>query len=79
MNIFDLPEFPLAEELITILAETPNVRIERIISVGQVSTDWYDQTETEFAALLEGNAWRLWGNINLIKTVLQYFMGYDII
>jgi len=56
MNIFDLLEFPLAEELITILAETPNVRIERIISAGQVTADWYDQSETEFVALLEGNA-----------------------
>ena len=56
MNIFDLSELQLKEELITILAETPNVRIERIISAGQVSADWYDQSETEFAALLEGNA-----------------------
>jgi len=56
MNIFDLPEFPLVDELITILAEATNVRIERIISAGQVSADWYDQSETEFVALLEGNA-----------------------
>ena len=55
MNIFDLPEFPLTEELTTVLAETNNIRIERIISAGQVS-GWYDQAETEFVALLEGNA-----------------------
>ena len=55
MNIFDLPEFPLSEELVTLLTESGNVRIERIISTGQVS-DWYDQCETEFVALLEGNA-----------------------
>jgi len=55
MNIFDLPVLPLPEELTTILAESPNVRIERIVSTGQIS-DWYDQPETEFVALLEGNA-----------------------
>ena len=56
MNIFELPEFPLPEELTTILAENKNIRIERIISTGQVSKDWYDQDETEFVVLLEGNA-----------------------
>ena len=57
MNIFDLSdlEFPLAEELSTILAEKGSVRIERIVSTGQVS-DWYDQDETEFVVLLQGDA-----------------------
>jgi cupin 2 domain-containing protein len=55
MNLLDLPPLPLSEELTTLLAENGNVRIEKIISTGQTS-DWYDQTETEFVALLEGNA-----------------------
>ena len=55
MNLFDLPELPLPEEMTAILAESPSVRIERIVSTGQVS-DWYDQPETEFVVLLEGNA-----------------------
>ena len=55
MNIFDLPALPLPEEVTTILSENGNIRIERIISTGQVS-DWYDQNETEFVILLEGNA-----------------------
>jgi cupin 2 domain-containing protein len=55
MNIFDLPKLSLSEELTTILAENNNFRIERIISTGQIS-DWYNQTETEFVVLLEGNA-----------------------
>ena len=59
MNIFDLPELPLPEELTTILVEhtslTHSIRIERIISTGQTSS-WYDQDETEFVVLLEGNA-----------------------
>ena len=55
MNLFNLPRLPLDEELTTILTESTNVRIERIVSTGQVS-DWYDQSETEFVILLEGNA-----------------------
>ena len=55
MNIYDFPKIPLSEELTTILAESSNIRIERIISTGQIS-DWYDQSETEFVVLLEGNA-----------------------
>ena len=55
MNLFELPELPLLEELTTVLDENNNVRIERIVSTGQVS-GWYDQAETEFVALLDGNA-----------------------
>lgn len=55
MNIFDLPQFPLTEELTTILAENENVCIERIVSTGQTS-DWYDQDESEFVVLLQGTA-----------------------
>jgi len=55
MNIYELPVLPLTEELTTILAESKNVRMERIVSTGQIS-DWYDQNETEFVVLLDGNA-----------------------
>ena len=50
-----MPGMPLTEELTTVLAEGIGVRIERIVSAGQVS-GWYDQAEAEFVALLEGNA-----------------------
>ena len=55
MNIFDMPALPLPEENTSVLAERGNLRIERIISTGQTS-GWYDQDETEFVVLLEGNA-----------------------
>jgi cupin 2 domain-containing protein len=55
MNIYELPPLPPMEEVTTILIENENIRIERIISAGQVS-DWYDQHETEFVILLDGNA-----------------------
>jgi len=40
---------------VTTLAESPPVRVERIVSTGQTS-DWFDQDETEFVALLDGRA-----------------------
>lgn len=54
-NLFDLPQIPLSEELTTILSENGSIRIERIISSGQ-TTDWLDQDEWEFVALLQGSA-----------------------
>lgn len=53
MNLFDLPQRPLSEELTEILAQDRKTRVERIVSTGQ-TTDWYDQTETEFVAVLQG-------------------------
>jgi len=61
MNIFEPPDLPLSNELITILYEGGNARVERIISTGQVS-DWYDQPETEFVVLLQGSAVIEYGN-----------------
>ena len=55
MNIYEIPPLPLSGEVTMILAENKNIRIERIISAGQTS-NWYDQTETEFVVLLEGKA-----------------------
>jgi len=66
MNIFEMPNLPMTEELTTILAENKNVRIERIISTGQVS-DWYDQNETEFVILLDGNAIIEFENDNIVE------------
>lgn len=49
-NLFaDLPA-DASTELVTVLAENPQVRIERIISTGQASAAgfWYDQDEHEW-------------------------------
>ena len=58
MNLFDIEKIPNSEELTTILDESKNVRIERIISSGQTSPEgfWYNQNENEFVALLQGEA-----------------------
>ncbi|MGL6194153.1 MAG: hypothetical protein ACRC2T_04955 [Thermoguttaceae bacterium] len=48
----------MPEELIETLFQAENVRIERIVSTGQSSTEnfWYDQPETEWVILLQGEA-----------------------
>jgi cupin 2 domain-containing protein len=38
-----------------VLLSDGGVRVERIVSSGQ-TTDWYDQAETEFVALISGQA-----------------------
>jgi cupin 2 domain-containing protein len=57
-NLFaDLPD-SLVEELTTVLARSPQVRIERIVSRGQCSPEgfWYDQDEAEWVVVLRGSA-----------------------
>jgi hypothetical protein len=56
-NLFaGLPLVPLAEETVAELLTAPNLRIERIISVGQASPPdhWYDQEWDEWVILLRG-------------------------
>ena len=58
MNLLrDLPAASAAE-VTDILLHAPGVRIERIVSHGQASPDgfWYDQDETEWVAVLLGEA-----------------------
>jgi cupin 2 domain-containing protein len=59
-NIFDVENVPfsLDEEITTILASSKDVRIERIVSFGQITdeNDWYDQSQDEFVILLQGKA-----------------------
>jgi cupin 2 domain-containing protein len=48
----------LPEELVETLLNTANVRIERIVSYGQSSSDdfWYDEPQNEWVAVLKGAA-----------------------
>lgn len=59
-NLFaGVPEILTAgEEFTQVLLQSHVVRIERIISTGQVSPEgfWYDQPEDEWVALLQGEA-----------------------
>jgi cupin 2 domain-containing protein len=49
----DLP-LGLPDELVQVLAASPGVRIERIVSHGHASPPdfWYDQSQHEWVALL---------------------------
>ncbi len=57
-NLFANLPTRLPEELVTILAESQHVRIERIISTGHSSPEgfWYDQEEVEWVIVLMGAA-----------------------
>lgn len=54
-NLFDFPQKHFDEEIVKILHESKNFRIEKIMSDGQ-TTDWYDQEQAEWVCLLEGSA-----------------------
>lgn len=43
-------------EVFEALAKTDNLVIERIVSEGHTSAEWYDQSETEFCCVLRGAA-----------------------
>ncbi len=54
----DLPPGRAVKELLTILLERPDLRIERIVSTGQATPDgeWYDQERDEFVLVVAGAA-----------------------
>jgi cupin 2 domain-containing protein len=57
-NLFaNLPK-DLPEELVNVILESQNLRIERIVSLGQSSPEgfWYDQDEHEWVVVLQGAA-----------------------
>jgi cupin 2 domain-containing protein len=57
-NLFAALPGALPEELVTVLAEGPAVRVERIVSTGQGTPpgEWYDSDRDEWVALLAGAA-----------------------
>ena len=54
----ELPSGPQAEEVFEQLIERPDLRIERIVSTGQITPEgeWYDQVRDEFVLLVSGAA-----------------------
>ncbi len=53
-----LPERPLADEITETLCQGRGVRIERIVSTGQITPEgqWYDQDGDEFVLVVAGAA-----------------------
>ena len=58
MNLYCIGNKTPDKELMNILAKGENIRIERIVSSGEVSPDgfWYDQEEDEAVFLIRGSA-----------------------
>jgi cupin 2 domain-containing protein len=57
-NLFDDVPATLAEETLRTLLVTPDLRIERIVSIGHASPPgfWYDQDWAEWVLVLAGQA-----------------------
>lgn len=57
-NIFSHLPKNLTEEVFQTISQSSTVKIERIISKGQVTpeNEWYDQEENEFVMVLKGEA-----------------------
>ena len=57
-NIFQNLPVSVPEEIFENISEKRNVKIERIISEGQATSEnyWYDQEQDEFVMLLQGKA-----------------------
>jgi cupin 2 domain-containing protein len=54
----NLPQASLPEEMVDVLLARPGLRIERIVSTGQVTPDgtWYDQDTDEWVLVVSGAA-----------------------
>lgn len=57
-NIYQQIPHALPEELFEVLINTPNFKLERIVSQGHASPKdfWYDQDDNEWVILLQGQA-----------------------
>ena len=55
-NIYESIVKSLDKELFDMLLEQGNVKIQRIVSTGQVSSSWYDQDFNEWVIVLKGAA-----------------------
>lgn len=71
-NLFGAIPSALQDELIQVLAESGNVRIERIVSDGHTTEpgEWYDQAWDEWVLLASGSAVVLFEN-NSVPAVLN--------
>ena len=57
-NLYDFSDKQIGKEYIETLFEKQNIRIEKILSDGEISPEgfWYDQFEDEIVFLLKGSA-----------------------
>ncbi len=57
-NIFEIKEVISSKEVIETILESKNIRIERIVSNGEISPKdfWYNQDNDEWVCLIQGTA-----------------------
>ncbi len=57
-NIFSNIPDSISQEMVEVLQQSENIKIEKIISKGQCSpaTGWYDQVQNEWVIVLKGEA-----------------------
>jgi cupin 2 domain-containing protein len=57
-NLFERAHGDVGQEIVTKIVDSPNLRIERIVSLGQQSPPgfWYDQPWAEWVMVLAGSA-----------------------
>ncbi len=70
-NLFAGVKGPTREEVIETLLETPEFRLERIVSTGQATPEgqWYDQERNEWVAVLCGSAGLLFEGEDQIRVM----------
>ena len=58
VNVYDALPDETRDELVSAILSGENIRIERIVSTGQISPEgfWYDQEEDEWTLLIMGEA-----------------------
>jgi cupin 2 domain-containing protein len=63
-NLLETPPADFSAEQFSELVRADNVRIERIVSKGHSSppTEWYDQPDNEWVAILKGEARLVFGD-----------------
>ncbi len=68
-NLLHLPSELPVTEVCEVLLQRPGVRLERILSTGQASPSgfWYDQTEDEWVAVLQGEGVLQWADGRLAE------------
>lgn len=55
-NLLDTLPTDLGEEVFTDIFSNPSLRIERIVSKGHTSSEWYDQEQAEWVMVVQGSA-----------------------
>lgn len=73
-NLFKELPVNLENEIFEDIFNSPNLKIERIISNGHFSPDnfWYDQEQNEWVIVLQGNAILEYENRTIILEVGDY-------